>query len=106
LFLSENDTAIENYRVGSQEKNYKRVYFIYIFFNAITIFVFNDKIFFGFPTSAYLCITALAYFIYLLRYRPYKYSFSVHAVTVLINHMGYQINLVIITLINLKVEIP
>jgi len=48
---------------------------------------------------------SVGYMIFIIVYRPYKYSFKVHQVSIVINHMIYMISLGMISIINMDIVI-
>lgn len=65
----------------------------------------NNKLVLGYPLSGILLIASLIYLAYLLIYRPYKHSFLIHGVTIIINHLMFMCILAMVTLINLELKL-
>lgn len=104
LFLSVKDTYAQNFKIGSREAKYRRVYFVYIFLNGYCLFLLNDKKLFNFTISFLVLIMAVIYLLFLIIYRPYKHSFSIHGFTVCFNQALLIISLLMVNLINFNVQ--
>ena len=96
---------VEFFRVGKVEARYKAVYLSYLLINVVCIVLLNNKLFFGLSVSVFLLFLAAIYLIFLILYRPYRYSFTVHTFTILANQLIYILTLGLITLVNLKVKL-
>lgn len=105
FFLSYEDTVMELFRVGKVEARYKAVYLSYLLINVACIVLLNNKLFFGLSVSVFLLFLAAIYLIFLILYRPYRYSFTVHTFTILANQLIYILTLGLITLVNLEIKI-
>jgi hypothetical protein len=105
LFLSHEDTIVERFRVGKVEARYKAIYLSYLLVNVICIVLLNNNLFFGLSVSVFLMFLAAIYLIFLIIYRPYRYSFTVHTLTIITNQLIYMLILGLITLINLEVKV-
>ncbi len=87
------------------EARYKAIYLVYILVNALSMVLLNNKLVYGIPISAFLLFLAAIYLIFLIVYRPYRYSFTVHGFTLIVNQTIFMITLSVITMINLKINL-
>jgi hypothetical protein len=104
LFLTPVDANVETFRVGIIESRYRAIYLTYVMINAMIMCLLNDKLIYGIPPSAILEFLAIIYMIFLMVYRPYRYSFSIHGFTLLVEQSVYMLTLALITAMNFGIK--
>lgn len=105
FFLSYEDTVVELFRVGKLEARYKAIYLSYLLVNVFCTVLLNNKLFYGISVSVFLLFLGTIYLIFLILYRPYRYSFPVHTFTILASQLIYMITLGMITLVNMEIKL-
>lgn len=105
LFLTHEDVNVEKFRVGIIESRYRAIYLTYVMTNAFIICLLNDKLIYGIPASAILGFLAIIYMIFLMVFRPYRYSFSIHGFTLLVEQSVYMLTLALITVMNFGIKL-
>ena len=73
--------------------------------NAFIICLLNDKLIYGIPPSAILGFLAVIYMVFLMVFRPYRYSFSIHGFTLLVEQSVYMLTLALITAMNFGIKL-
>lgn len=91
--------------MGKVEARYKAVYLSYLLVNVFCIVQLNNRLFYGVSVSVVLLFLAVIYLVFLILYRPYRYSFTVHTFTIIASQIIYMITLGLITLVNFEIEI-
>jgi hypothetical protein len=105
LFLTHEDVNVEKFRVGIIESRYRAIYLTYVMINAFIICLLNDKLIYGIPPSAILEFLAVIYMVFLMVFRPYRYSFSIHGFTLLVEQFVYMLTLALITAMNYGIKL-
>jgi hypothetical protein len=83
---------------------FRAIYLTYVMINAFIICLLNDKLIYGIPPSAILGFLAIIYMVFLMVFRPYRYSFSIHGFTLLVEQSAYMLTLALITVMNFGIK--
>ena len=99
VFLSEE--TIRKITLKTEEKHYKRLFFVYLCVMGLLIMFFNETSMVKLPMSVFVLAVQIAYTLALVVIHPYKQSLRIHSVTLLINQCVFIVFLIFINLINL-----